>query len=318
VKPEGVSLLQMSTAAGLPRVRGVSKLAVALFCTAPAWAQTPLTGHYPPGQSGIRGAATPDAGFVYTNFSRFFTNLQLTDSGGSTVQDLDEMRYANISMFALTTDLEIFGMRYGALAGVPFSTGNLRPSADDALSDDFGLGDVLLTPISLYGRNTRFDYQFQLTFWTASGHFEPGGTRNRGSGFPALVYSLGGVFYPGGDRANWSLSAVARIEQNFEQDGTGITPGNDIVVDWGIGKVVPLFGRAVDMGVSGFGAWQVSSQTGPAGSAAVGRYSYYGIGPEASVPLSGGLSMRIRAQWEFGAQNVVEGNNLWIIFAWRH
>jgi len=296
---------------------GVGLVFAASLFTSPTWTQTPVTGHYPPGQSGIRGAATPDAGFVYTNFSRFFTNLQLTDAGGNSVQDLDELRFANISMFTLTTDLELFGMRYGALAGVPFSTGNLQPSADDALSDDFGLGDVLLTPLSLYGKNDRFDYQVQLTFWTASGHFEPGGTRNRGSGFAALVYSLGGVFYPGGDRGNWSISAVARIEQNFEQDGTGITPGNDIVVDWGIGKVVPLFGRSVDLGASGFGAWQISSQNGPAGSTDPGRYRYYGLGPEASVPLTKAVTMRIRAQWEFGSRNVVQGNNLWVIFAWR-
>jgi hypothetical protein len=308
--------LQTLIAAGSKRVSGALILA-ACFFSMPGWAQTPVTGHYPPGQSGIRGAATPDAGFVYTNFSRFFTNLQLTDGSGHPVQDLDELRFANISMFALTTDFELFGMRYGALMGVPFSTGNLQPSADDALSDDFGLGDVLLTPLSLYGKNDRFDYQVQLTFWTASGDFEPGGTRNRGSGFSALVYSLGGVFYPGGDRGNWSLSAIARIEQNFEQTGSGITPGNDIVVDWGIGKVVPVFGRNVDMGVSGFGAWQVSSQTGPAGSAEPDRYRYYGIGPEASMPLTKSVSMRIRAQWEFGSRNVVQGNNLWIIFAWR-
>ena len=49
----------------------------------------------------------------------------------------------------------------------------------------------------------------------------------------------------------------------------------------------------------------------------VGRYRYYGIGPEASVPLTKAVSMRIRAQWEFGSRNVVQGNNLWIIFAWR-
>ena len=29
------------------------------------------------------------------------------------------------------------------------------------------------------------------------------------------------------------------------------------------------------------------------------------------------LSLRIRAQWEFGARNVVEGNNLWIILNYR-
>jgi len=274
--------------------------------------QTPLHGHYPPGQSGIRGAVTPEPGSAYTNFSRFFSNLEVKDSNGDRAQDLNELRYANISMFTWTTDREIFGMRYGALAGIPFSTGDLQPSADNTDSS-FGLGDVLLTPVSLYGKNARFDYQVQLTVWSASGRFEPGARNNRGTGFWSLVYSLGGVFYPGGKRDEWSLSAVARVEQNFTQEGTGITPGDDIVVDWGVGRIVSAWGRALDIGVSGFAAWQISSQVGGAPGADTSRYRYFGIGPEASLPITARTLLRIRAQWELGARNVVEGNNLWLI-----
>ena len=197
-------------------------------------------------------------GIAYTNFSRFFSNLEITDASGEGVQNLDELRYANISMLTWTTDLEFLGMRYGALAGVPFSTGNLRPSGDD-VDSGFGLGDVLITPLALYGESTRFDYQVQLTVWTASGRFSPGADDNRGAGFWALVYSLGGVFYPGGDRERWSLSAVARIEQNFEQADSGITPGDDIVVDWGVGRIVHAGGHPIDIGVSGFAAWQMTT-----------------------------------------------------------
>lgn len=311
----GRILPRRSERSGLLRVW----LGVAYTAGTPVWiqAQTPLTGHYPPGQSGIRGAAAQEPGFVYTNFSRLFSNLEVADAHGNMTQDMDELRFANISMFTWTSNHELFGMRYGALAGIPFSTGNLRPVDSDTASGGFALGDVLLTPLSLYGRSARFDYQVQFTLWTSSGRFTPGAANNRGTGFGSLVYSLGGVFYPGGDRARWSVSAIARIGQNFEQDGSGITPGDDIVVDWGIGRMVPLFGRQVDMGVSGFGAWQINDQQGPEGSADPGHYRYYGIGPEASMPLSDSLSLRIRAQWEFGARNVVHGNNLWVIFAWR-
>src|SRR5206468_8741560 len=108
----------------------------------PLRAQTPVTGHYPPGQSGIRGAATPDSGWMYTNFSRFFTNLQVPGSSSG----VHELRYANISMFTWTTSYKVLGMTYGALAGIPVATGDLTSS--DAESG-FGLGDVLLTPVSL-------------------------------------------------------------------------------------------------------------------------------------------------------------------------
>jgi hypothetical protein len=289
----------------------------ACACRAFGQVESPLTGHYPPGQSGIRGAVTPEAGLVYTNFSRAFSNLELTDASGEPARDLDEVRYANISMFAWTTDHRLLGMRYGALIGIPFSTGNLRPDAEEEKSTDLGLGDVLVTPLALYGKSAIFDYQAQLTLWSASGRFAPGAHDNRGTGFPSLVYSLGGVLYPKGDRASWSLSAIARIEQNFEQDGSDITPGDDVVLDWGVGKIVRALERPIDLGVSGFAAWQITAQTGGATTPGLGRYRIFGIGPEASVPLTDRLSVRIRAHWEFGARNIVTGNNLWVIFGFR-
>jgi hypothetical protein len=288
---------------------------LSLAQTATAQTTTPLSGHYPPGQSGIRGAATPDPGFAYTNFSRFFTNLEVRDAAGQVVGDVGALRYANISMITWTTAIEVLGMRYGALAGVPFATGNLQPSSDDTASSGFGLGDILLTPVSLYGKSHAFDYQFQFTVWSASGHFEPGSAQNRGTGFWALVYSIGGVYYPQG-RDAWSVSAVARIEQNFEQKTTGISPGDDIVIDWGIGRVVRAGPRRLDVGVSGFGTWQITAQNGGA-NVDKSRYRYLGAGPEASVSLSESLGLRVRAQWEFASHNAVRGNNLWAIFNYR-
>src|SRR5436190_4984394 len=157
---------------------------------ATAQATTPLAGHYPPGQSGIRGAASPAAaGWAITNFSRWFSNLEVKDAAGEPVREVAEARYANITMITWNTDAEILGMRFGMLAGVPFATGNLNPSTGDTNSTSFGLGDVLLTPVSLYGRQAQLDYQVQFTYWTSSGQFEPGGRKNRGAGFASLVYS---------------------------------------------------------------------------------------------------------------------------------
>ena len=293
-------------------VRAVAAALVAGPALAAA-AQTPIAGHYPPGQSGIRGAATPPVGWSYANFSRFFSNLEVTDSSGETVTEVDELRFANISMITWTTPWKLFGMTYGALAGIPFGTGNLTPSSGDVASSSFGLGDVLVTPLSLYAARPTYDFQLQLTVWTGSGRFEPGGSNNRGSGFWSLVYSIGGVYYPGGSRDDWSLSAVARFEQNFEQRHTGIEPGDDVVVDWGVGKVIPVGDRSVDLGVSGFGAWQLTRQSAASSDVAPSPYRYFGIGPEASVGVLDRLSLRLRLHWEFDARNAIRGNNVWLI-----
>ena len=285
--------------------------AVFAACCATVAAQAPVTGHYPPGQSGIRGAATPDTGLSLTNFSRFFTNLE--GVGGGTASDIHELRYANISMFTWTSRWKVLGMSYGALAGIPVATGDLRSGE----SRQFGLGDILLTPVSLYGKSASFDHQVQFTVWSPSGHFSPGSARNRGTGFWALVYSVGGVYYPDGDRTAWSISAVARGEQNFEQRGSGIRPGDDVVVDWGIGRMVRPGDRRLDIGVSGFGAWQLSAQRGGDADVEGQRYRLLGAGPEASMSLAAPLSVRVRAQWEFAARHIVRGNNLWVIFNYR-
>jgi hypothetical protein len=292
------------------RLHGIVSFLFAVACLgAEVGAQTPVTGHYPPGQSGIRGAATPDTGIAYTNFSRFFTNLRLPGA-----QVTHELRYANTSMFTWTTDWTLLGMRYGALAGIPVATGDLSSSSRER---GFGLGDVLLTPVSLYGKRELVDYQLQLTVWTPSGHFVPGSTRNRGTGFWALVYSFGGVWYPGGARDAWSVSVVTRTEQNFEQRGSGIRPGADVVADWGIGRVGRVADHAVDVGVSGFGTWQLTAQRGGELAAESARYRLLGIGPEGSVAIADPLSIRLRAQWELGARDIVQGNNLWLIANYR-
>ena len=131
------------------RVRVFALAILAFTPNAYSQSQTPLTGHYPPGQSGIRGASTPGAGWAYTNFSRLFTNLDVMDADGDPVQSVGELRYANISMITWTTDVRVLGMAYGALAGIPFATGNLRPAEGESESSGFGLGAILITPLSI-------------------------------------------------------------------------------------------------------------------------------------------------------------------------
>lgn len=291
----------------------LANLTVAVLCgAAGAQAVTPIHGHYPPGQTGLRGAALPSPGWSITDFNRLFSNLITKSESGETIARPGEARYANILMVGWTSDDELFGMRYGAIVGIPFASGNLNPADDETINSQMGLGDIIVTPISLSGQAVDFDYQFQLSAWTTSGAFKPGSTADRGSGFWSAIYSAGGVWYPDGDRREWSVSAMARLEQNFEQMHTGITPGNNLDLDWGIGKIIHLASYTFDAGVSGFGTWQVTTQSGSAD-----RYRYYGAGPEFSAVIAEGWAARIRAQWEFGTRDAVQGNNIWLILNYQ-
>ena len=270
-----------------------------------AAAQTPLAGHYPPGQSGLRGGASPPRGWAYTNFSRAFTNLEAKDAAGETVREVGETRFANISMITCITHVRILGLTYGALAGIPFGTGNLNPSEGDLGSKNFGLGDVLITPVALYRTRQAWDAQFQFPVWTAPGNHELFGIE-RAREFPPSSTRLA-ARGTGGDRHNWSVSAIARIEQNFEQKETGTKPGDDVVIDWGLGRSFESRCQS-----------KSASPASPSGSSPSRRR------PRRTVPLLrrpargertpwAGWTLRLRAQWEFGTVNAVQGNNLWFI-----
>ena len=225
--------------------------AMILLMVSAAEAATPVHGHYPPGQTGLRGAAAAAPGWFITDFNRLFSNLDVKDANGTSVSHAGEQRYANILMTGWTSETKILGMNYGALIGVPFATGNINPGLGDTTSSDFALGDIIVTPVSLYGAS--------LPTLTTSCSSRSGPRRDGSSSKPnqsrlrLLVgdHSAGGVWYPGGDRQDWSVSAVARLEQNFEQPGTGITPGDNFDLDWGIGKVMRLGPYRFDAGVSG-------------------------------------------------------------------
>ena len=112
---------------------------ITLPLAAVAQTTTPLSGHYPPGQSGIRGAATPDPGFSYTNFSRFLTNLEIRDPSGQVTGEVGELRFANISMITWTSTFNVLGMRYGALVGIPFATKDVLATWKISTRDSVGL-----------------------------------------------------------------------------------------------------------------------------------------------------------------------------------
>jgi hypothetical protein len=78
-----------------------------------------------------------------------------------------------------------------------------------------------------------------------------------------------------------------------------------------------LWGRPVDLGVSGFAYLQLTHQQGGPPGTDEERYRLYGIGPEASLGILDSLTARVRAKWEFEARDIVRGNNLWLIINYR-
>jgi hypothetical protein len=282
-----------------------------------AQSQAPVTGKYPGGHVGLRGGATPPQGFYHlAAFVRFQDVYALKDDNGNTVQSEEKELWANIWPFVWNTHKEILGGTWGGLAAVPFNETISRPYDLSTETNGFSLGDIVIAPWIIYYKWKEFDFQWGGGVWMPTGHFEPGGTHNHGNGYWCLLGSVGGVWYPGGDRRSWSVSAVARLEFNGKQKDTDIDVGDDIEVDWGVGKVFVAGGKSFplvfDVGISGFAEWQVTSQSGPLPEDSTPKYRVYAIGPEIQLAIpKWKLGFLLRVQAEFGARNTTQANNLW-------
>jgi hypothetical protein len=153
--------------------------------------------------------------------------------------------------------------------------------------------------------------------WLATRKFSYGSADNHGSGFSELIYSVGGIYYPDGNKKSFSISAITRFEQTFRQQTTNIDPGDVVVVDWGVASpFIPLImdhNNIMMVGVSGFATTQYTKETGTYAALNTELYRCFAIGPEAHYAyLWARLKFILRAQWEFGAKNTTQGSTYWI------
>jgi len=87
-----------------------------------------------------------------------------------------------------------------------------------------------------------------------------------------------------------------RFETNSEKSN-GFKPGNQVTVEWGIGKVM----GPVQVGVVGYDQMQVSNDSGPGASG--NSSSRHAIGAEVVLPiLSAGVFLKAAAYKEYRSE----------------
>lgn len=286
-------------------------------------AETPVVGHYPGGHVGLRGGATPPEDTVGVfNFFRYNNAGDLKNANGDTITKTNKDVFVNITGTQWNTERKIFGMNYGMLLAVPLNNIYNRASGQSTEASGFGVGDVVFSPLMLFGKHEKFDYQFGLAVWTPSGSFSPGSATNHGAGFWELLYSIGGVYYPDGNRKSFAISAVARIEQNFTQRHTDVNVGDDVIMDWGISGPLLAFGETFkhvfDVGVSGFATTQFTRETGANAALNTSLYRVFGAGPEINYLIPAwNLKFIFRPQFEWGARNTTQGDTYWFAIVYK-
>ncbi len=114
----------------------------------------------------------------------------------------------------------------------------------------------------------------------------------------------------------WHVSVQGRYEIPTERHGSDVTPGQVVYLEYGVGKKVS---QRVDLGVVGYGTWQVSDITGSDFTGDPTKYRFAAIGPEvqwhAVQQPNWNLAIQFRTYFDFTVLNAPQGISTILSFA---
>lgn len=267
------------------RARAVRKIVLVALLVAggAARAQQDL-GHKVLGTIGLDAGELQPTGLYAIDAVGAWRADELIDRSGRRVPvGIQATAFENVFGISGTYDVRALRTSIGAAVTMPVARVALSTDDPRASLDDWGFGDLYVEPIALGWRPGRHDIVASYAFYAPTGHLAPGGTGGVGNGHWTHEFAVGGTIYF--DRARrWKLSALASYELNEPKIGVDLRRGNTVQLQGGAG--VRLV-RIVELGVAGYGLWQVSDDTGSAlpPVLAGARDVDYGLGPELDVTV---------------------------------
>ncbi len=273
--------------------------------------------HYVPGVEGVMAATTPPPGFHWRMYNVWLNEDTLLDNDGDEMNaDFDLDVFANVNRLVWGSKTLLLGANWGADVVIPVLNVDLsakqKPLGFTIVDDSaFGLGDITVEPLWMTWRLTRFDVSAGLAAILPTGNWDIEDNLNTGEGTFSGMLTLGATAYVDADKT-WTASVLTRTLVHSEQEGSDITPGDNFVAEWGVGKTL-MAGNALQVrpGLAGFGYWQITDDNG-AGADQDARVRKYAIGPEVNLfwlpPTL--FQANLRALYEFASRNTSEGYEL--------
>jgi len=290
--------------------------AIALLLSGGPPAHSATSGsHYPIGGEGVMAASVPPPGFHYRIYNAWYNSKTIKDDRGDDLDlefDLDV--FCTVHRFVHVTQKKILGADYFYNVIVPLVDKDISINGMSD-SQSLALGDVVLEPFGLAWHKPRWDGALGLAVIAPTGEYDSDKIASPGLGYWSGMLTIGGTIFLDEQRS-WSVSALTRTLINSEQEDTKVTPGPEFVVEFGLGKEIPINNKLVIRpGIAGCGYWQIGddSDDGPT-SIADERKEAYALGAEINffwLPPTL-FQVNLRVLREFGVENSVEGSQFWL------
>ena len=324
------------------RTKTVRLSLVTLLLAAGGPARAGDAGHYVGGMMDIRDYFVPDPGFYAALYNYFYMTDRYNDQNGNKVSSATRPDGSaspvsvNLNMYVLApafiwvSPWNVLGAKYGIDVVPTFANASLnavastvRDRGGTGSEATFAPGDLFVQPLWLGWSFSHWDVTAGYGFYAPVGKYStdaeltPGGTvnvpasDNIGLGFWTQQFQGAAAWYPWTNRAT-AVTLALTYEYNSPQQGTDISYGQNLWLNWGISQYLPLTKDdklLLEVGPAGYYEWQISSDTGGTSNPS-SRTSVSAIGGQIGLTyVPWNLILNFRGMYEYAAEERVQGSS---------
>lgn len=176
------------------------------------------------------------------------------------------------------------------------------------------LGDTVLIPAMFnYNINPDFNINMRVTVYVPTGDYEVGRLANTGKNFLTIEPTVGFMYF--GLNSGREASLFIGADFNQINEDTDYKSGTQFHLDGTLAQHFPLWNGLAGVGLSGYWYKQVTGDSGSGATFGDFKARANGLGPVLSFASKvGGKDVIAELKWlkEFGNENRLEGNTLWL------
>jgi hypothetical protein len=265
----------------------------ALLATGRARAQQQV-GHKILGTLGLQAGSQAPTGLYLIDQFAFYHSNELVDRNGRALPvGLDANALVNGLAASVSVELPRIATFVSASVSMPLVDLDASTQTPRLSVEPRGVGDLYVQPLKLGWRPGSFDLVAGYAFYAPTGSFDDEGTTGLGRSQWTQEFSVGGTFRFGPGKSV-NLSALTSFDIYGTKIGIDQRRGDTLQIQGGLGVTVL---RLVDMGIAGYGLWQVTDYGGSALPVNLhgARDRDFGVGPEIDLavpPALGRLTLR--------------------------
>ena len=274
-----------------------------------------VRGVYPTGMNATNAGVTPDSGLTYSNLFIFNSRDELKGPDGEVLSTGTNAVMIDLNTFVWVSRSTMLGAKVSATASLLVSNNSLASDTDGQLSAGGGFADSFFQPFIMGWQKPRVGVRAAYGVLVPTGRFNAGASDNVGSGYWTHAPSAGVTVYLNETRTT-AVSAFHMYEFHTVQKGTDIHPGQTANVDYSLTHTIPVRDDAqLQLGVVGYGQWQMTDKTGPSITAAqsTAHYRVHALGFASNLSLPARkVSLGLKYFKEFSNRSSFEGYTLQI------